>query len=314
MKKKGFALILVPILVALACLMLPETPNRNAQKYLAEKLLLLKNWQRSQSQKRLLKTGEAEALSPSSSFQLAGVIFRTENSYNSSLWIDKGSEDAIQKNSPVLSGDSLVGVVDYVGKRASAVRLITDSGLTPAVRVARGTKDPALARALNQIAYTLENSPNLIESDEERKALLYLLSKLSSDQATIGDPLYLAKGILQGSGSHLMLKGIGFNYDYRDQHGPARDLRTNDPPLVQVGDLLVTSGMDGLFPEGLKVAYVQAISPLSEGAFAYQLQARPAASDIHDLDYVTILAPQGFDQSQIPTRLERVLQQLDSKN
>lgn len=309
MRKKGLAVILVPLLVAISLLMLPERPNRNAQKYLAEKALLLKNWQQSQSQKRLLKTSEAEALSPSYPFQLAAVIYRTSNSYNSSLWINKGSEESIRANSPVLSGDSLIGVVDYVGKKASSVRLITDSGLTPAVRVARNSKDLALEHAVEQITYTLENSPNLIENEEERKALLYLLSKLEQEKQPAQ---YLAKGILQGSGSHLMLKGIGFNYDYKDQYGPARDLRCSTPSLVQAGDLLVTSGMDGVFPEGLKVAYVHSITPLTEGAFAYELLAKPAAPGIQELDYVTILAPLGFEQSEIPTRLERVIKQLES--
>jgi cell shape-determining protein MreC len=68
--------------------------------------------------------------------------------------------------------------------------------------------------------------------------------------------------------------------------------------------------MDGVFPEGLKVAYVHSIKALAEGAFAYELYAKPTAGDIQDLQYVTILAPQGFDQSQIPTRLERVIKQL----
>ena len=70
----------------------------------------------------------------------------------------------------------------------------------------------------------------------------------------------MAKGELHGSSKPLwrgysqVLKGIGFNYDYADAYGPARDLRTgkttaNSPgiSLLRVNDLLMTTGMDGIF-------------------------------------------------------------------
>ena len=75
----------------------------------------------------------------------ARVIFRSPGTWNSSLWINIGENTngdyhrtLIAKNSPVLIGNSVVGVIDYVGKDQSRVRLITDSGLVPSVRVARG--------------------------------------------------------------------------------------------------------------------------------------------------------------------------------
>lgn len=107
----------------------------------------------------------------------------------------------------------------------------------------------------------------------------------------------LAKGEVHGSGLPLwrregtLLQGIGFNYDFPDEEGPARDLRTL---IVQAGDLLVTSGLDGLFPPGLRVAYVSSVQPLREGDYFYELDASPTAGDLDSLSLVSVLPPVGF--------------------
>lgn len=61
--------------------------------------------------------------------------------------------------------------------------------------------------------------------------------------------------------------------------------------MIQVGDLLVTSGLDGVFPEGLHIAVVESLSPLREGAYSYELIAKPTALNILDLNYVSVIAP-----------------------
>lgn len=219
-----------------------------------------------QTSKEMVSRHQQEALSL---FELklihlpARVIFRPLNSWNSSLWVDKGEEDnlllgrdVIQKNSPVVVGTSIVGVVDYVGKKESRVRLITDSGLNPSVRVKRGG-------------------------------------------------WLLAKGELKGEAepqarSHRStLLGVGFNYDFADAEGPARDLRSGEPlekhskyptmPLLQVNDLLVTTGMDGVFPPGLEAGVVKKIQTLKEGDFAWDLEAESTAGDLNKLMIVFIL-------------------------
>lgn len=96
-----------------------------------------------------------------------------------------------------------------------------------------------------------------------------------------------------------LLKGCGFNYDFPDAEGPARDLRTGMPigsgklfsalSLLEIGDLLVTSGMDGLFPVGLEVAVVSQVERLTEGQSSYQIQARMLVENIEDLTWVSIL-------------------------
>lgn len=194
----------------------------------------------------------------------ARVIFREPSSWSSSLWINVGHADnqlldnqVVAKNSPVLVGMVLVGVVEYVAEHRSRVRLITDPGLTPSVRVLR--------------------------QDMERRG-----------------EMYLAKGELQGSGKSLFrarghhLRGVGFNYDFADSEGPARVLRGVEEaksPLIKAGDLLVTTGMDGIFPAGLKVAFVTEVAPLNESACSYEIEARTILPNLENLSFVTILPP-----------------------
>lgn len=203
----------------------------------------------------------------------ARVIFRSANSWFSSLWINVGSKSKsrVGKNSPVLAGNSVIGVIDYCGKKQSRVKLITDSGLSPSVRALR----------------------------EEN-----------------GESHYLAKGELKGAALPLfrsggnLLSGIGFNYDYADEKGPARDLRTGEPednpeqyktlPLLKVNDLLVTTGMDGVFPQGLNVAKITKIHPLKEGDYYYELEAEPACGKLDDLSLVFVLPPVGFNFDEKP--------------
>jgi rod shape-determining protein MreC len=194
----------------------------------------------------------------------ARVIYRAPTSWNSTLWLNVGTaqnaalgREVVTKNSPVVVGSSLIGVVDLVNAHQCRVRLITDSSLVPAVRVRRQGQ-------------------------------------------------LLAKGELHGSGLPLwrhdgrILQGIGFNYDFADEEGPARDLRSGRPvgqsqgallALVEVSDTLVTSGLDGLFPAGLEVAEVTALRPLREGDYFFELEAQVAAGDLDALSLVAILPP-----------------------
>ena len=214
----------------------------------------------------------------------AQVIFRSPASWNSSLWINVGEKsngelgrEVIAKNSPVVIGTSVVCVIDYVGNHQSRVRLITDSGLTPSVRAVR-----------------VEN----------------------------GQARYLAKGELRGSTQPLwrsrnpLLKGVGFNYDFPDEEGPAHDLRTGEPlgtssadipkmDIVQTDDLLVTTGMDGVFPPGLQVATVSHIDILKEGDYYYELEARPSVNNLDDLSIVYVIPPLGYQPTDRPPPIGR---------
>lgn len=241
----------------------------------------------------------------------AQVIYRDPSSWSSTLWINVGEEDnsilagpAVSKNSPVVSGLSLIGVIDYVGKKQSRVRLITDSGVSPAVRVTRGfLQNRETLLLLDSIMDRLQFRKDLFSSDEEKNLLFKTLFSLREKMNQEKENLYLLKGELHGSAAPfwrsrgLVLKGVGFNYDYADEEGPARDLRLGRSvhgkgpsiSLLQEGDLLITSGLDGIFPPGLSVATVSSITPLKPGAYAYELQALPAANQLNDLDTLFVL-------------------------
>lgn len=257
----------------------------------------------------------------------ARVVFRSPSSWSSSLWINVGENTnttigrlVIAKNSPVLVGNSLVGVVDYVGKNQCRVRLITDSGLTPSVRVIRGDLQRNLV--FDNIAFLIESiaQHQSLFSPVEREVLKSHLYSLKDNLQTEhqNHTWHLAKGELQGSSKPLwraqgsMLQGIGFNYDFADDYGPARDLRTGAPvnaspkdqesnvPILKIQDLLVTTGMDGVFPAGLSVAEVVSIKPLKEGDYYYELEARPTAGNLQELSLVYVIPPLGYDSSDQP--------------
>lgn len=221
------------------------------------------------------------------------IIYRDPSSWSSSCWVDVGEENnvalgqpIIAKNSPVVSGSALVGIIEYVGKRQSRVRLITDAGLKTAVRAVRGSVlDREVALLTQTLIDRLKKHPQL-----KTEGLMELQQSL-----TVGwEDGFFAKGELSGSSAPYFrtlkstLKGAGFNCDFKDAEGPARDLRSG---ILQQGDLLVTSGLDGVFPPGLKVAIVTKIESLRAGAFAYSLEAEPVAGDLSDLTSVYILPP-----------------------
>lgn len=354
MRKRLVPTIIVPLLVALGLMSLPTTLNNDIQKSLAQKALAfsrifksqakgkaalhepIQAWLQSSKEAAFHASVMAEALTPFTiqreapevEYCVAQVLFRTPSRWNSSLWVNKGSLDSphIQKNSPVLSKDSVIGIVDYVTNHACCIRLITDPTISPSVRVARKAYDRSLVYALDVLQEAADDDLLAFKNGDEKMAFLWMLHHLKQENK---EPTFLAKGILQGQGDALwktettLLKGTGFNYDFKDQYGPARDLRTGeaidpdqeytvrkDEPLVQTGDLLVTSGMDGIFPEGLKVAKVHSIKPLTEGAYTYELLAMPTADNLQDLDFVIILPPQPINSGNLPKPIDFILDQL----
>jgi hypothetical protein len=202
-----------------------------------------------------------------------------------------------------------VGVIDYVGQHQSRVRLITDNHLTPSVRVARGgMQDHFINEEISLLLHLLEHKKWL--SHNEHVELQALLTKLQEVLKPFKKTWALAKGELQGSRSLSkqnglpILKGSGFNYDFPDEEGEARDLRTGNLihkstsqaiALLQVGDLLITTGMDGVFPPGLKVATIAKIDLLKEGDYFYELEAIPTAGNLQDLSVVFVIPPVGYD-------------------
>lgn len=231
----------------------------------------------------------------------ARIIYRDPTSWSSSCWIDVGEENngalgqkIIAKNSPVVFGASLIGIVEFVGKRQSRVRFITDSGLKTAVRAVRGSiLDREIVSLTNLLLDRLKKHP-----DSKFGQIEEGLQALGKALPIRWEDSYFAKGEVFGASApyyralDATLKGVGFSCDFKDLEGPARDLRSD---IIRTGDVLVTSGLDGVFPPGLKVAIVTKVAPLKSGDFAYQLEASPMAGDLTELSSLYVLPPMSIE-------------------
>lgn len=245
----------------------------------------------------------------------AKVVFRDPSFWSSFVWLNVGEkqnislgETVIAKNSPVVIGNVLVGIVDEVGERQCKVRLLTDSNLFPSVRAIRGGRqDQFFLEQVEGFLQLLQTRKELFTSKEEMNLVFSSMQKLLAKLESTHASSYLAKGELKGSSRPLWrargqsLKGLGFNYDFPDEEGPARDLRTGEPignsssktrlALLKEGDLLVTTGLDGVFPAGLEVALVSKVHRLKEGASSYEIEAKALAENFNELSSVFVLPP-----------------------
>lgn len=243
----------------------------------------------------------------------AHVFFRSFDLTSPYLWIDLGEatnrlmgEVCVGKNSPVVIGKSAFGVVDWIEEAQSRVRLISDAKLFLSVRAVRGGKqDFLLSEQVEGVLQKIEAREGTALSKEERGALARLLRKLRQTLLPLKKTWALAKGMINGgmlssekSGT-LLLKGVGFNLEFADEEGVKRDLRRgkavaspgDEVPILKVGDLLVTTGMDGIFPAGFQVGSVTTIHPLQEGDYTYEIEAEPSIPLLGDYSLVFVLPP-----------------------
>lgn len=224
----------------------------------------------------------------------AQVIYRDPSLWSSSLWVNVGEKTnralgkkVIAKNSPVLAdGGALAGVVEFVGEKQSRIRLITDSGLSPSVRVLRGgTQNRELAHRIDALLKILEKRDDLDQTATKK------LTELKESLGIDWEDGYMAKGEVHGSSTPFwrsrgsLLEGVGFNFDFPDSQGSKK------APLLKEGDLLVTTGLDGVFPAGLRVGTVLKLHPQQAGDPAYSIDVRPVITNLNDLQTLFILPP-----------------------
>jgi hypothetical protein len=175
--------------------------------------------------------------------------------------------------------------------------------------------------AANELLNALKNSP-----ESSRPELLPKLSRLLTYFIQSLPPpteIRLAKGELQGANhpsQPTIWRGVGFNFDTGDEEGPKRDLRTGQidlqdtkVPLIQPGDLLETSGLDGFFPRGLPVATVTEVFPLEEGATAYQIFAKTEAVEFPYFDFLTIIPSQPQEPLSPPDTADLIQKLIEEK-
>lgn len=147
----------------------------------------------------------------------ARVIARTPGFLSNVLYINRGSTDGVRLDSPVISGDGIIGRVVLVLGNQSQVQLITNSDASVGAMM-KGTR-------------TL--------------------------------------GVLQGSGDSLM----DLNY-------------ISNTEQIQVGDIVLSSGLDTIFPKGFIIGKV-VDSRKSNGVF-YNIKVEPAV-DLYHIEEVSVL-------------------------
>ena len=204
-------------------------------------------------------------------FIRAKVVFREAASWGSYCWVDRGSqngEGVVKVNSPVVIGENVVGVIDFVGKTKSRIQLITDSRLPISVQATRGREQQLF------ISHQIEKLLSFVDG-EFVDVLEALKVKLSQGRET----QYLCKGQVYGSSYSLLrkrqqlLSGVSFE--------PTQGF--------EVGDLLTTTGMDGLFPRGFHVGVVTSIKEAQEGDITHEFEAVYSAQELDELRDVEIL-------------------------
>ncbi|BEU43693.1 rod shape-determining protein MreC [Chlamydia psittaci] len=221
------------------------------------------------------------------------VIYRDPSHWGSSCWVDVGSEHNIQKNSSVLSGKVLIGLVDYVGEKQSRIRLITDVGMQPSVIAVRGGIQAWLVKdRIQDLSKQIERLSDAYILEKDKYEKIYQLDELNISIQCGDENTLLLRGTLSGKGGPLWkdetltLHGEGFCF--------------SDGKGLRVGDLLVTTGLDGVFPPGLLVAEITKVCLPREGACSYKIEAKSLAADLMNLSSVLILPAMEFNPNDRP--------------
>ncbi len=230
------------------------------------------------------------ALQQQSQFLPARVVFREPASWSSFVWIDIGScenkrigFDLVAENSPVISGSALIGLVEYVGHNRSKVRLITDRLLTPAVTITNHqAQHRFLLDHIDPLVRLLPLQQHLFQNDD-CAASVQVLNRIQEQIVTKDGSARPAKGFVEGLSEPLWrlgnqkLKGLGFFQ--------------SDTSQFNVGDLIQTSGLDGVFPAGLIVGAISNVDTIKKGDATYRFTVELAVANLDELATVHVIPP-----------------------
>ncbi|WP_348663484.1 rod shape-determining protein MreC [Chlamydia vaughanii] len=272
-----------------------DTPSQDIESlFLKDRIMILEERLQAYELANYVPPLFSEILSPYFRNLIASrVIYRDPAYWGSSCWVNVGKTQNIQKNSPVLSGKILVGLVDYVGEKQSRIRLITDVGMQPSVVAVRGSIQAGLVKdQIHSLTKQLERLSNsyILEKDKYEKC--DQLEELNTSIKCDDENTLLLRGTLSGNGGPLwkeetlVLHGDGFCFA--------------EGKNLQVGDVLITTGLDGVFPPGLFVAEITKVCKPREGACSYKIEAKSLAQDLSNLSSVLILPAMEFNPNDRP--------------
>jgi rod shape-determining protein MreC len=227
-----------------------------------------------QEKNRLLHISDTSANSlykPTSEIAIAQILIKDLKPSSFTFWVDIGSNTCqfIGKGSPVCFGPYALGIIDYVGKRTSRVRLIADPKLQPSVTAIRGQA----ARSWMTDILDAFKADEKLQKNTSQRAIQLIQNELQSGALSEE----LENGYLTGQKRHAgqeLLRGEGFSKE----------------SSLQVGDRLITSGLDGMFPKGLIIGKIIEMTPPPPGALSYGVWIKPIYTKKRP-PYVYILPP-----------------------
>lgn len=176
---------------------------------------------------------------------------------------------------PALQARHQAAEVMFEARDPYSRKFYIDRGLTQGVRPGAPVIEPAGVLGQVTRVYPLSAEVTLLS---DRDAAIPVLNRRTRQRAA-------AFGGLRGdNGATMELRFLSANAD------------------VQVGDLLETSGLDGIYPPGLPVATVSAVERRVEGGFA-RVQLVPAAAG-DGARHVLVLEPMGLQRPEVPASAE----------
>ncbi|MCE2989287.1 MAG: rod shape-determining protein MreC [Burkholderiales bacterium] len=207
---------------------------------------------------------------------VAEIIRDARNPFARKVIINRGYSHGLKPGAAVIDGTGVVGQVTSLGATSAEVTLTTEKDQSVPVMVLRTT--------LVAAPTTPSGAPLLAaQSSATPPADLAASSTAAGDAVAAKVPAPVAAAVVETKAG---LRAIAV--------GTGRD-GTIDLPFipvaadVQVGDQLVTSGIDGTYPAGLLVATVTVVDKNPAFSFA-RIVAQPASAPDH-FRFVKVLQP-----------------------